>query len=78
MVIIVFIYFVSTFQEEVAAINLAKYRKVTDELDSAEERANFAENNLQKARLSNRSQSAAATSSTSVVRTTRKVVVKEV
>ncbi|XP_045214005.2 myosin heavy chain, striated muscle-like isoform X1 [Mercenaria mercenaria] len=55
--------------EEVAAINLAKYRKVTDELESAEERADSAENSLQKARLTNRSLSATQSSSTVVKRT---------
>ncbi|XP_052236757.1 myosin heavy chain, striated muscle-like [Dreissena polymorpha] len=63
--------------EEVAAINLAKYRKVTDELENAEDRANYAENSLQKTRLTQRSQSAsrATGSSTTVVR--KKVVIKE-
>lgn len=46
-----------SLQEEVAAINLAKYRKVAEELESAEERADAAENSLQKARLQNRSMS---------------------
>ena len=42
-------------QEEVAAINLAKYRKVQNELEDAEERADSAENSLQKLRAKNRS-----------------------
>ena len=33
-------------QEEIAAINLAKYRKVQHELEEAEERADMAENTL--------------------------------
>lgn len=41
--------------EEVAAINLAKYRKVQNELEDAEERADAAENGLQKLRAKNRS-----------------------
>ncbi|XP_052774021.1 myosin heavy chain, striated muscle-like isoform X10 [Mya arenaria] len=41
--------------EEVAAINLAKYRKVQNELEDAEERADSAENALQKLRVKNRS-----------------------
>ncbi|KAL4239400.1 hypothetical protein ACF0H5_000216 [Mactra antiquata] len=41
--------------EEVAAINLAKYRKVQNELEDAEERADSAENSLQKLRVKNRS-----------------------
>ncbi|WAR11021.1 MYS-like protein [Mya arenaria] len=63
--------------EEVAAINLAKYRKVADELDNAEDRASFAENSLQKSRLATRSQSTSRVTGSTVVRT-RKVVVKEV
>ena len=42
-------------QEEVAAINLAKYRKVQAELEDAEERADAAENSVQKLRAKNRS-----------------------
>lgn len=42
-------------QEEIAAINLAKYRKVQHELEDAEERADAAENSLQKLRVKNRS-----------------------
>merc|ERR1719454_661033 len=41
--------------EEVAAINLAKYRKVQHELEEAEERADMAENTLAKLRAKNRS-----------------------
>ncbi|XP_052814276.1 myosin heavy chain, striated muscle-like [Mya arenaria] len=63
--------------EEVASINLAKYRKVAEELENAEDRANFAENSLQKSRLATRSQSASQVTGSTVVRT-RKVVVKEV
>ena len=44
-----------TFQEEVAAINLAKYRKVQAELEDAEERADTAENAVSKLRAKNRS-----------------------
>ena len=42
-------------QEEIAAINLAKYRKVQQELEDAEERADSAEGSLQKLRAKNRS-----------------------
>ncbi len=42
-------------QEEIAAINLAKYRKVQHELEDAEERADIAENTLSKLRAKNRS-----------------------
>ena len=45
----------SILQEEVAALNLAKYRKVQNELEDAEERADAAENGLQKLRAKNRS-----------------------
>ena len=51
-------------QEEIASINLAKYRKVQCELEEAEERADSAENTLAKLRAKNRS-------SVSAQRTTR-------
>merc|ERR1712224_587524 len=41
--------------EEIAAINLAKYRKVQVELEDSEERADMAENTLAKLRAKNRS-----------------------
>ena len=41
--------------EEIAAINLNKFRKVQHELDDAEERASQAENQLLKLRAKNRS-----------------------
>ena len=54
-------------QEEIAAINLAKYRKVQHELEEAEERADGAENALSKLRAKNRnSVSATKTTSTAV------------
>lgn len=52
-------------QEEVAAINLAKYRKVQNELEDAEERADSAENSLQKLRVKNRSSVSASRASAS-------------
>merc|ERR1739848_746686 len=52
--------------EEIAAINLAKYRKVQHELEDAEERADMAENTLQKLRAKNRS-SASSTKTSTVV-----------
>merc|ERR1711893_322224 len=51
--------------EEIAAVNLAKYRKVQHELEDAEERADMAENTLAKLRAKNRSGSVVQTSSTS-------------
>jgi myosin heavy chain 6/7 len=45
--------------EEIAAINLAKYRKVQHELEEAEERADMAENTLSKLRAKNRSSASA-------------------
>lgn len=42
-------------QEEIAAVNLAKFRKVQHELEDAEERADQAETSLQKLRAKNRS-----------------------
>ncbi|XP_046351162.1 myosin heavy chain, striated muscle-like isoform X8 [Haliotis rufescens] len=41
--------------EEIAAVNLAKFRKVQHELEDAEERADSAESTLQKLRAKNRS-----------------------
>jgi hypothetical protein len=42
-------------QEEIAAVNLAKYRKVQAELEDAEERAESADTALQKIRMYNES-----------------------
>jgi len=50
-------------QEEIAAINLAKYRKVQHELEEAEERADTAEAAMSKLRARNRN-SASATRTT--------------
>lgn len=47
--------FCCDLQEEIAAINLAKYRKVQNELEDAEERADTAEGSLSKLRAKNRS-----------------------
>lgn len=41
--------------EEIAAVNLAKYRKVQQELDATQERADIAETSLAKMRAKNRS-----------------------
>ena len=41
--------------EEIAAVNLGKFRKVQHELEEAEERADIAENQLSKVRAKNRS-----------------------
>ena len=41
--------------EEIAAINLAKYRKVQHDFEEAEDRADSAENSLSKLRARNRS-----------------------
>ena len=49
------IYFYLRSQEEIAAINLAKYRKVQQELEDAEERAEATDSALQKLRVKNRS-----------------------
>lgn len=53
-------------QEEIAATNLAKYRKVQKELDEADERADAAENALSKIRAKNRSSVSAAKSTNAV------------
>jgi len=52
-----------TMQEEIAAINLAKYRKVQHELEEAEDRADSAENAMSKMRARSRN-SASATRTT--------------
>ena len=57
-------------QEEIAAINLAKYRKVQHELEEAEERAEMAENTLGKLRAKTRTSS--MTTTTQQVRTDTK------
>jgi len=55
-------------QEEIAAINLAKYRKVQHELEEAEERADTAESAMSKLRARNRnSASATRTTTTNTV-----------
>jgi len=41
--------------EEIASVNLAKFRKVQHELEDAEERADISENQLNKFRAKNRS-----------------------
>ncbi|XP_074602160.1 myosin heavy chain isoform X13 [Brevipalpus obovatus] len=46
--------------EEIAALNLAKFRKVQQELEDAEERADMAENALAKLRARNRSSASAS------------------
>merc|ERR1712150_359808 len=56
--------------EEIAAVNLAKYRKVQHELEDAEERADMAENTLAKLRAKNRSSSVVQSSSSSSVKIT--------
>lgn len=42
------------FQEEVAAVNLGKYRQLQTQVDDANERADIAENSLAKLRSKNR------------------------
>jgi len=44
-------------QEEIAAINLAKYRKVQHDLEESEERADTAENSMAKFRAKGRASS---------------------
>lgn len=50
-------------QEEIAALNLAKFRKAQQELEEAEERADLAEQAIQKLRTKGRSGSTARGSS---------------
>lgn len=45
--------------EEIAAMNLAKYRKVQHEMEDAGERADVAEGSLAKVRAKNRSSASA-------------------
>jgi len=63
--------------EEIAAINLAKYRKVQHDLEEAEERADMSENTLVKLRTQTRGSSEVVTMGASSVKvkvTTTKVV----
>ena len=48
--------------EEIAAMNLAKYRKVQHEMEDAGERADVAEGSLAKVRAKNRSSASAPVS----------------
>lgn len=50
-------------QEEIAALNLAKFRKAQQELEEAEERADLAEQAIAKLRTKGRSGSTARGSS---------------
>lgn len=54
---------VLVLQEEIAALNLAKFRKAQQELEEAEERADLAEQAIQKLRTKGRSGSTARGSS---------------
>lgn len=55
--------------EEIAALNLAKFRKVQQELEDAEERADMAENAVAKLRARNRSGASASRAMSPGVRT---------
>ena len=52
-------------QEEIAAVNLAKYRKVQNELEDAEERADSSDSALTKLRAKNRSSMSVSRTSSS-------------
>jgi len=54
-------------QEELAAINLAKYRKVQHELEESEERADQAEGAMAKLRAKNRSSASASRTTVTTV-----------
>lgn len=54
-----------SLQEEIAAVNLAKYRKVQHELEDSEGRADEAENMLQKLRAKSRSSASVTRTSSS-------------
>lgn len=58
---------VSLLQEEIAALNLAKFRKAQQELEEAEERADLIEQAIQKLKSSGRSSSKTRGSSPIVV-----------
>jgi hypothetical protein len=53
-------------QEEVATVNLQKYRQLQHQLEDAEERADVAENGLAKMRAKNRSSASLAPGGLSV------------
>jgi chromosome segregation ATPase len=63
--------------EEIAAINLAKYRKVQHELEEAEERADMSENTLAKLRAKNRSSVSATRTTTTPGGASIKISMKE-
>jgi hypothetical protein len=52
--------------EEIAALNLAKFRKAQHDLEDAEERANIAENQLAKNKAKSRGASVGKTEETPV------------
>ena len=55
--------------EELAAVNLTKFRKIQSELEDAEERASLAENQLNKMRAKNRSTSSSGRAASQKVST---------
>ena len=63
-------------QEEIASVNLSKYRKVQQELEDAEERADIAENGLAKLRAKNRSSLSSSRTTTTTVSVNRHSKVK--
>jgi len=54
------------FSEEIAALNLAKFRKAQTELEESAERADLAENQLGKLRAKTRSSASVSRSSETV------------
>ena len=54
-------------QEEIAAINLAKYRKVQHDFEESEERADQAENSMSKLRAKHQSSMSVTRKTTSSV-----------
>ena len=56
-----------SFQEEVANVNLQKYKQLTHQLEDAEERADSAENSLSKMRAKSRSSASVAPAGLQVI-----------
>ena len=63
-------------QEELANVNMAKYRKLQQEMEGAVERADMAENTLGQLRARNRSASVAPEATTTFGLTVNKLSIK--
>ena len=67
-----------TLQEEIASVNLAKYRKLQHDLEEAETRAKLAEKSLNQHRALNRSSTAVEEIVTVCINTRRPTLLRSV